>query len=101
MLHGQNIRGIKYSVIKNMTSERCILQSSILLSVYDVFPQLKNTLKFNYIVIHLNMKHLEMWWLNGSAPDFWGRGPGFESDISHKDPDVLQDYCVILWKNSG
>ena len=47
------------------------------------------------------MKHLEMWWLNGSAPDFWGRGPGFESDISHKDPDVLQDYCVILWKNSG
>ena len=22
----------------------------------------------------------------GSAPDFWGRGPGFESGISHNDP---------------
>ena len=26
----------------------------------------------------------EMWWLIGSALDFRGRGPGFESDISHK-----------------
>ena len=23
------------------------------------------------------------WWLIGSAPDFWGRGPGF----------MLQDHC--------
>ena len=38
---------------------------------------------------------LEMWWLIGSAPDFWGRVPGFESGISHNDPDALQDYCVI------
>ena len=29
-----------------------------------------------------------------SAPDFWGRGPGFESDISHNDPDALQDHYV-------
>ena len=26
-----------------------------------------------------------MWWLIGSAPDFWGRGPGFESGISHNE----------------
>ena len=25
--------------------------------------------------------NLEMWWLIGSAPDFWGRGPGFESGM--------------------
>ena len=31
-----------------------------------------------------------MWWLNGSTPDFWGRGPGFESGISHKDPGAVQ-----------
>ena len=29
-----------------------------------------------------------MWWLIGSAPDFWGRGPGFESGVSHNDPDA-------------
>ena len=40
--------------------------------------------------------HLQMWWLIGSAPDFWGRGPGFESGIYHNDPDALQDHCVIL-----
>ena len=32
----------------------------------------------------------------GNAPDFWGRGPGFESGISDKDPGALQDHCVIL-----
>ena len=30
-----------------------------------------------------------------SSPDFWGRGPGFESGLSHNDPDALQDHCVI------
>ena len=34
-----------------------------------------------------------MWWLIGSAPDFWGRGPGFKSGISHNDPDALKDHC--------
>ena len=29
---------------------------------------------------------MEMWWLIGSAPDFCGGGPGFESGISHNDP---------------
>ena len=37
------------------------------------------------------MAHLEMWWLIGSALDFWGSGPGFESDISHNGPTVHQD----------
>ena len=32
----------------------------------------------------------------GSAPDFWDRGPGFESGVTHNDPGALQDYCVIL-----
>ena len=39
---------------------------------------------------------VEMWWLIGSAPDFWGKGPGFESGVSHKDPEALQDHCVIM-----
>ena len=32
----------------------------------------------------------------GSATDFWGRGPGFESGFSHNDPGALQDHCAIL-----
>ena len=40
--------------------------------------------------------HLEMWWLIRSTPDFRGRGPGFESGISHNDPGALKDHCVIL-----
>ena len=40
----------------------------------------------------------EMWWLIGSAPDFLGRGPGFESGTSHSDCDALQDHCVIMHK---
>ena len=36
-----------------------------------------------------------MRWLIGSAPDFRGRDPRFESSISHNDPDELQDHCVI------
>ena len=30
-----------------------------------------------------------MWWLIGSAPDFWGRN-------SHDNPDALQDHCEII-----
>ena len=37
---------------------------------------------------------LKMWWLIGSAPDFWGRGPGFEFSISYNDPDAL--YRIIV-----
>ena len=36
---------------------------------------------------------MEMWWLLGSVPDFWGRGPGFESVISLNDIEALQDHC--------
>ena len=39
---------------------------------------------------------VEMWWLIGSAPDFWGRSPGFESGISYDDPGALHDHYVIL-----
>ena len=39
-----------------------------------------------------------MWWLIGSAPDFWGSGPGFESGIYHNDLDALQDHCEIKQK---
>ena len=35
-----------------------------------------------------------MWWLIGSVPDFWGRGPGFESGSYLNDPDAMQDHCV-------
>ena len=31
-----------------------------------------------------------------SAPDLWGKDPEFEFDISHNDPDALQDHCVIM-----
>ena len=34
-----------------------------------------------------------------SAPDFRGRGPRFESGISHNDPDALQDHCEIKVEN--
>ena len=43
----------------------------------------------------------EIWWLIGSAPDFWSRVTGFESRISHNDPDKLQDNCVLIKKISG
>ena len=33
-----------------------------------------------------------------SAPDFFGRGPGFEFRISHNNPDALQDHCVLCNK---
>ena len=36
----------------------------------------------------------------GSALDFWGKGPRFESGIYYKDPDALQDHCVIMKKIS-
>ena len=32
---------------------------------------------------------MEMWWLIGKTPDFWGRGPWFRYD-----PDALEDHCV-------
>ena len=48
-------------------------------------------------VMHLSCPHRWWWWLIGSAPDFWGRGPGFESGISHNDPDALPDHCVIMY----
>ena len=43
----------------------------------------------------------QMWWLIDSAPDFWGRSPGFESGIYHNGPDALQDHCEIQQKISG
>ena len=53
-----------------------------------------------YHKILLNIK--EMWWLIGSAPDFWGSGPGFESGISHsgKNSEDRQSPCVYC-KISG
>ena len=36
--------------------------------------------------------NLEMWWLIGSAPDYGGSSPGFESGISHS---------VKLWGQAG
>ena len=42
-----------------------------------------------------------MYCLEIILPDFWGRGPRFESGISHNGPDALQDRCVIMKKNSG
>ena len=36
-----------------------------------------------------------MWWLIGSAPDFWGRGQGFVSGTSHNDPNELHAHCVF------
>ena len=48
-----------------------------------------------WILEQTTILFLEMWWLIGSAPDLWGRGPGFESGISHNDPAALQDHCVM------
>ena len=38
----------------------------------------------------------ELWWSNGSEPDFWGRNPEFESGIPDNDTSALLDYCVIM-----
>ena len=35
------------------------------------------------------------------APDFWTRGPRFESGISHNDPDSRQDHCVKCRKSKS
>ena len=35
-----------------------------------------------------NYKWDRDWWLIGSAPNFWGRGPGFEFGIYRNDPDA-------------
>ena len=40
-------------------------------------------------------RHFEMWWVNGRAQDFWGRGPGFDSGISLNGPGALQVHFVI------
>ena len=40
-------------------------------------------------------------WRCGGSPDFWGRGTGFESGISHNDPDALQDHCEKCRKSQG
>ena len=41
-----------------------------------------------------------MWWLSGSTPDFRGRGLGFESGISQKDPGVY--ICrIIVYSTDG
>ena len=39
-----------------------------------------------------------MWWLIGSAPDFWGREVPDSNPASPTihDPDALQDHCVIM-----
>ena len=38
----------------------------------------------------------EMWWLIDSAPDFWGRGPGFEFGISHKKPPPEANFFFLV-----
>ena len=50
--------------------------------------------KRNKVMAGLDEQFLSMGrWLTGSASDLWGRGPGFESDISHNEPDALQEHC--------
>ena len=39
-----------------------------------------------------NLSKMEMWWLIGSAPEYWGRGPGFESGMS---PTMILMRCRI------
>ena len=64
----------------------------------------KNTAKYaeyrKTIFLDLyNYVSLDSWRCGGSLvahQDFWGTGPGFESDISHNNPDALQDHCVIM-----
>ena len=38
----------------------------------------------------VSQEYKDMWWLIGIEPDFWGRGPRFDSGISHN------DHCVIM-----
>ena len=34
---------------------------------------------------------MEIRWFIGSTADFWGRGSGFESGISHNEPDDTEE----------
>ena len=68
---------------------------------FFVFFRVNETLIRCRVVIvaklqHCRVPHKEMWWLIGSAPDFWSRCPGFEFGVSHNDPDAMQDHCVVM-----
>ena len=43
-----------------------------------------------------SLRFRDAWWLVVCATDFFDKASGFESGISHKDPGVLQDHCVLL-----
>ena len=38
----------------------------------------------------------DMWWVTGSAPDFWGRGPAGSKSAS---PTMILRHCRIIVKN--
>ena len=83
----------------------CILHANIFVcstrtmyNIFYLFREFRQTRSYKknlltYLVTKKIYISSEMWWLIGSAPDFWGRGPGIESGISHNDPDALQDHC--------
>ena len=49
-----------------------------------------------WLIVTCGGSFCEMWRLIGSSPDFQTGGLGFESGISHNDPEELQDHCAIL-----
>ena len=61
------------------------------------FAELDRKSTLLYTVLY-NVHCTEMWWFIGCTPDFRDRGPGFESGISHNDPDAQQDHCVIKYR---
>ena len=60
--------------------------------IQDSIEEGKKSYLFKFSKLQNFFRSLKMWWLIGSAPDFWGRGRGFKSSISYNDPDALHDH---------
>ena len=54
---------------------------------------------FSSALLIISVKKVDMWWLTGSTPDFWGRGLGFESGISPS--MILMRHAGSLDNNVG
>ena len=75
----------------------CFYPSSMVASLKNCLKVANNYVFISNVEVNQAIPVLAWsWWLIGSAPDFWGRGPGPEFGISHNDPCALQGHCVIM-----
>ena len=65
-------------------------------NVQKMYMTVQTQLNPNILIAQILFKWKAMWLLIGSAPDFCGRSPVFESSVSHNDPDALQDHSELM-----